>query len=234
MRILVSTFGAGDAEKVLDAMRALSYDRLVVLGGRGAETEPDFGRISALEAASGEELEFVEISSTGFLDLVDDVTEALIRLSRGPDGVRNDINLNVSGGSKLLGNAALFAAFRLGIEAYHCDGKAVRLPVLTGATSTDRFTSGQLRMVEVLDSPKTLAQASDGMKPMGRQGVERVVRELRKAGLVESSVDAGKVMIFLTPAGKEVLRAVQIGRQTPADQSGSASSPPSKANWTAE
>lgn len=212
MRILVSTYGEGDADKVLDAMRALPYDRLVLLGEQGTESSQDLKRISKVEAYSGQEVRFIATPGNGFLELVDEVAEALSGLSRDDEGRRSDIFLNVSGGPKMLGNAAIFAAFRLGIRAYHCDGKAVRLPVLTGATSMDRFTAGQLRLVEVLATPKTLSQATELMEPVRRQGVERLVRELRRTGLLESSVKGGTVTIGLTPAGREVLRAVTLSR----------------------
>ncbi|MCU0859023.1 MAG: hypothetical protein MUE55_00315 [Thermoplasmata archaeon] len=215
MRTLVSTFGPGDSERVLDAMRALPYDRLVILGERGADSGTDFERLSRLEAASGQAVEFVETGASGFLDLVEEVTEALVRLSKDGGGRRTDLCLNISGGPKLLGNAALLAAFRLGIRTYHCDGKAVKLPVVTGATSKDRFTPGQLRMIEVLADRKTIAEAADAMMPMARQGTERVIRELRKAGLLESSVVDGRVTVDLTPSGREVLRAVQLDRRDP-------------------
>lgn len=212
MRTLVSTFGPGDSEKVLDAMRALPYDRLVILGERGADSGADFERLSRLEAASGQTVEFIETGASGFLSLVEEVTDALMRLSKDGGGSRADLCLNISAGPKLLGNAALFAAFRLGIRTYHCDGKAVKLPVVTGATSKDRFTPGQLRLIEVLANQKTLAEAVDGMMPMARQGTERVIRELRRAGLLESSVVDGRVTVDLTPSGREVLRAVQLDR----------------------
>jgi hypothetical protein len=215
LRTLVSTFGPGDSERVLDAMRALPYDRLVILGERGADSGTDFERLSRLEAASGQAVEFVETGASGFLDLVEEVTEALVRLSKDGGGRRTDLCLNISGGPKLLGNAALLAAFRLGIRTYHCDGKAVKLPVVTGATSKDRFTPGQLRMIEVLADRKTIAEAADAMMPMARQGTERVIRELRKAGLLESSVVDGRVTVDLTPSGREVLRAVQLDRRDP-------------------
>ncbi len=213
MRTLVSTFRPGDSEKVLDAMRALPYDRLVILGEKGADSGIDFERLSRLEEASGQAMEFVETGTRDFLGLVEEVTDALIRLSKDGGGKRTDLCLNISGGPKLLGNAALFAAFRLGIRTYHCDGKAVKLPVVTGATSKDRFTPGQLRMMEVLATQKTLPEAVEGMRPMGRQGTERVIRELRKAGLLESSVVGGRVTVDLTPSGREVLRAVQLDRR---------------------
>ncbi len=212
MRTLVTTFGPGDASKAFDAMRTLPYDKLVLIGERGAGSCPDFVMVSDLEAVSGHGVDFVETARSGFLELVDEVADALVRLSKGDDGGRNDVVLNVSGGTKLLGNAALFAAFRLGIRTYHCDGKAVKLPVLTGATSKDRFTPGQLRMIGLLDHELTLAEAVEKMQPTGRQGTERTIRELRKADLLSSEAADGRIMIRLTPAGREVLRAIHPER----------------------
>jgi len=212
LRVLVTTFGPGDAGKAFDAMRALPYDKLVMLGERGTDSSPDFAKVSDLEEISGQGIEFVETSGSSFLELVDDVTEVLVGHSKLESGGRSEVVLNVSGGTKLLGNAALFAAFRVGIRAYHCDGKVVRLPVLTGATSKDRFTPGQLRMIETLDHELTLTEAVEKMQPTGRQGTERTIRDLRKAGLLSSGAAHGKVTIRLTPSGREVLRAIQMAR----------------------
>ena len=209
MRTLVTTFGPGDADRTFDAMRLLPYDKLVLLGERGTDSSPDFAKVSDLEEVSGQRVEFVETSGSGFLELVDEVTDVLVRHSK-LDGGRNVVVLNVSGGTKLLGNAALFAAFRVGIRAYHCDGRAIRLPVLTGATSKDRFTPGQLRMIEALDHELTLTETVDRMQPTGRQGAERTIRDLRKVGIISSGAADGKVTIRLTPSGREVLRAIQM------------------------
>jgi len=49
-----------------------------------------------------------------------------------------------------------------------------------------------------------------GMLPSSRQSAERVVRELRKQGMLISEVRDGRVHLSLSPTGLEVLRAVHL------------------------
>lgn len=234
MKILVSTFGKGDAHKVMLAMRALPYDRLVLIGDRSAEGCNDHDRIRRMEEMAGHAVEFVSVEDTGFMELVDEIANVLTRCAqdRRP-GHENDVVLNISGGSKLLGDAALLAAFRLGIECYHCDHSVIKMPVVKGATAKDRFTPAQVELVvSIAEDEISLAGLAERMKPASRQAVERVVRELRKQGLLEATVRNGEVLLRLSPQGLEVLKA--IGSAARPHGHRSMSSPPSKTSCAAE
>jgi hypothetical protein len=208
MKILVSTFGSGDGYKVLDAMRAIPYDRLVLVGDADARASEDFTHLSQLESMAGQGIEYQEVDGMDFMDLVELVSEVL-NSSRTEDGCRNTVVLNISGGPKLLGDAALFAAFRWGVEAYHCDGPVTRLPVLMGATAKDRFTKAQMQfLLCVRGGCGTLEDVMHQLGVSGRQSVERVLRELKKAGLVSASVVGGRITVSLTDEGVEVCRAI--------------------------
>ncbi|MCU0852749.1 MAG: MarR family winged helix-turn-helix transcriptional regulator [Thermoplasmata archaeon] len=211
MRLLLSTFGPGDAERILNAMRLLPYDKLVLVGEEGAQESPDFSRLERLENMSNKKIEFQPIFDSGFLGMVDSVSDMLA----GYTANRQDtVYVNISGGAKLLGDAALLAAFRLGVETYHCDGRLTRLPVIKGATARDRFTAAQARLIEAIGETgipySGLIGAMDGMS---KSSLDRVIREVKKAGLMTSHTTEGVLRITLTPAGVEVLHALKLTRR---------------------
>ncbi len=211
MKTLVSTFGEGDVDRTIEAMRRLPYERLVLVGEEGmAETE-SFARIRAFEDLSGHDVEAEIVNGGGFMDLVDQVSQVLEKHSSlGASGDKSSLVLNISGGSKLLGDAALFAAFRLGVRACHCDGRMTMLPIVSGATATDRFTPAQSRFIRVLN--KDLMPLEDIVESVGspsRQAVERVIRELRKLDLLRTDVKEGRILVALSDAGIEVSRALK-------------------------
>jgi len=217
LKVLVSTFGPGDAGKVLQAMAALPYNRLILVAERPAEECDGLERIARLEDMIGRTVGFERIVGTKFMQVVDEVCEILDRCSRNAGtGVRNDLLLNISGGSKILGDAALFAAFRLGVTAYHCDRRITRLPVIHGATAVDRFTKLQSKLLSAIGDGATLPEVVDRMQPAGKQAAERVIRELRKQGLLASELEPGRVRLVLTSQGAEAARAIRAaGQRTP-------------------
>lgn len=210
MKILVSTFGGYDFEKVVQAMRRLPYERLVLVTGSEAVESMALARIRELEELSGHEVTAEIVQESGFMEIVDAMSEILEKYSRDTRGTCNDIILNVSGGDKLLGDAALFAAFRKGVETYHCDERLTKLPVLKGLTAKDRFTPSQVRFIKRVDGPSVpFDRLVESISPGNRQPAERVMRELRKAGLIETEVMSGKIIVALSASGAEVARAIR-------------------------
>jgi predicted transcriptional regulator len=212
LRLLASTFKQGDLEKILQAMRSLPYDRLLLIGMPGIEDCEDAKRLRHLEGMAGHEVEFEVADEEGFMDLVGQVAGCLAGRVNGRQGAKSDsVVLNISGGSKLLGDAALLAAFELGVEAYHVNGRVTRLPIIQGATARDRFTRNQARMLEAIgQSSVTLDGLAAAMGPISRQAVDRIIRELKKENLISSKGENGKVTLWLTPPGLEILRAVKL------------------------
>lgn len=212
MRLLASTFKQGDLEKILQAMRSLPYDRLLLIGMPGIESCEDAKRLRHLEEMAGHDVEFEVADEEGFMDIVGQVAGGLASRMNGRQDARVDsVILNISGGSKLLGDAALLAAFELGIETYHVNGRVTRLPVIQGATARDRFTRNQARMLEAIGQGSvTLEHLASAMGPISRQAVDRIIRELKKEDLISSKGENGRIMLWLTPPGLEVLRAVRL------------------------
>ena len=210
MKILLSTFGENDLEKVVQAMKNLPYERLVLLGRPEAIESKAFDNIRRLEEMAGHDVVEEELRVDGFMDIVDEISDALVRHAKDDRGMKNDIVLNISGGDKLMGDAALFAAFRLGIEAYHCDEKVTKLPVLKGLTAKDRFTPSQVKFIRGIGGQQvTFDVLVNSISPGNRLPVERVMRELRKAGLISTNVKSGKIIVALSESGAEVARAVR-------------------------
>lgn len=214
MKVLVSTFGGDDDSKVLSAMRHLPYEKLVLVGDPSTADSDGFRRIKELEEMSGHEVRLEPVRAEGFMEAVDEVCEVLLRLSRDASSGRHDeVVINISGGPKLLGNAALFSAFRLGLEAYNCEGKVTKLPVLRGATAVDRFTSQETRFIGAIGGGWIMFdELVSALQPIGRQGAERLLRILRKEGMVETDVRAGKIHVALTAEGREVAGVLKSSR----------------------
>lgn len=203
MRTLVATIGDGDSSNVLMAMRRLPYDRLVLIGERGEEP-PGLADIRRMESMTGNEVQFVQVDTGRFMDLVDEVCEVVSGLSGG----RGEVVMNISGGTKLLADAALFAAFRLGVPAYHVTDRVVRLPVMKGVTARNRFTPLQSQFVSRLAEPSSIPELVKAMPPHNKQSVERVMRELRRMGLVSARLESARVAVSLTDEGQEIRRAL--------------------------
>lgn len=209
MRILVSTFGQDDFDKVVQAMRQLPYERLVLMGTPEAVDSKAFARIKDLEEVTGHFVSGEIIPESGFMEIVDEISDLLSRCSKDVAGRKNEIALNISGGNKLQGDAALFAAFRLGIETYHCDERITKLPILKGLTAKDRFTPSQIKFLYgIRQGSRSFDDIVEETSPGKRQAAERVMRELRKAGLILTTVEAGKITVSLSGQGVEVVRAV--------------------------
>ena len=211
MKTLVTTFGEGDVDRTIEAMRRLPYEKLVLVGEEGMVETESFARIRAFEDLSGHQVQAEIVEGSGFMDLVEQVSQVLEKHSGlGQKEAKSSLVLNISGGSKLLGDAALFAAFRMGVRACHCDGRMTMLPIVSGATATDRFTPAQSRFIRVLD--RDLLPLDEVVQSVGspsRQAVERVIRELRKLDLLKTDVREGKILVALSDAGIEVSRALK-------------------------
>jgi DNA-binding HxlR family transcriptional regulator len=231
LRALVATFGEGDEDKVLMAMRCLPYDRLVLVGEAGEEPS-GLAALRRMESMAGNEAGFVQVGAGDFMGLVDELCELVTGLAR-PEGGRCDVVMNVSGGTKLLADAAMFAAFRLGVPAYHVTDRVVRLPVMKGVTARNRFTSLQAQFISRLGGPASIPELVEAMPPHNKQSLERVMRELTKMGLVSARLESMRVVVSLTEEGHEIRRALAASN-VGGGRDHSMSSPPSSDICTAE
>lgn len=216
MRVLISTFREGDLDKLTLAMRKLPYDKLVILGTDLNNGSDSLSTVKRLEEMAGHDVEVDELDDEDFLSLVDEVSAVLTKhLLDHKTNTRNTVSLNISGGSKLLGDASLFAAFRMGIETYHCENRVTKLPVIRGATARDRFTPMQLGLIRAVGSGQIAYE--DLVKKMGqasKQSTDRLIRELKRQTVLASELRSSRVFIFLSGAGKEILNAIKLAEKS--------------------
>ena len=119
-RTLIATMGY-DERHVLPSLRLLPYDRLVLVAGRETFRSAGFRRLKDLEPG----LRTVRVDPFDLTDALEAI-RGTIRRAIGDGSVR----ISASGGTKILTNAAILAAFQEGVEAWYCDPDPVRLPVL--------------------------------------------------------------------------------------------------------
>src|SRR2546427_7942981 len=114
-----------DERHVLPSLRLMPYDRLVLVAGRDTFRSAGFRRLKVLEPG----LQTVRVDPfdlTGALESI----RGTIRRATGDGSVR----ISASGGTKILTNSAILAAFQEGGDAWYCDPVPVRLPPLRCVT----------------------------------------------------------------------------------------------------
>lgn len=195
MRVLYSTFGF-DKAKVTRAMRALGHDRLVLITSEDNTFRDDFSEIERVCDIASTPMEVLVVDKFDLLQAFQKIADSIESRKKA----REEVVVNVSGGTGLLSSAAMLAAFQTGVEAYHVDDRVVRLPVLRLPGMGERLDP---RQVDVL------LRLREGMRlgPDGRymDGKERldvgVLLELKNLGLLRTSVRKG-IEISLTDLGR--------------------------------
>src|SRR3989442_14929298 len=134
-RTLIATMGF-DERHVLPSLRLLPYDRLVLVAGGETIRSAGFRQIRALEPA----LRSVRVDPFDLMSALESI-RGMIRLAATDGSVR----ISASGGTKILTNAAILAAFQEGVEAWYCDPYPVRLPVLQGVVPDSAFAPRRSR-----------------------------------------------------------------------------------------
>ena len=204
-RVLVSTYGF-EASRVLGALRWLPYDRLVLVAGGRSLRERGFRRIQEAERAAGGRVEVVRVDPFDLASCFRGTLEAIERHRRAGDEVR----VNVSGGTKVLADGALLAAFQAGVEAWHCEDKAMRLPVLRGVRFEDRLTPTQQAVLRSLRKPVRASKLVDRLRAHGHSeaAVQAAILSLRDQGLVSVAIQAGAAVVSLDPRGEWFARSL--------------------------
>jgi len=111
------------------------------------------------------------------------------------------VRISASGGTKILTNAAILAAFQEGVEAWHCDPDPVRLPVLQGVNLDAAFSPAERAIARALHG----AIGHDRLvSAVARQGFARrtvlgALQSLVGKGLVELGRDVGPVWVRPSP-----------------------------------
>jgi len=191
LRTLIATMGF-DERHVLPSLRLMPYDRLILVAGRDTFRSAGFRRLKALEP----ELRTVRVDPFDLTDALESIREAVRRAAaEGP------VRISASGGTKILTNAAILAAFQEGVETWYCDPEPVRLPVLCGVRIGAAFSAAERAIARALHSPirhdRLLAVIRD--QGFARRTVLGAVHSLAAKGLIELEGEAGGVLVRPSP-----------------------------------
>src|SRR3989449_9222603 len=135
-----------DERRVLPSLRSTPSDRLAGVAGRETFRSAAFRRLKGLEPG----LRTIRVDPFDLTDALESI-RGTIRRATGEGPVR----ISASGGTKILTNAAILAAFQEGVEAWYCDPDPVRLPVLQGVSLDAAFSSAERAIARVLHGPIT-------------------------------------------------------------------------------
>ncbi len=204
-RVLISTFGF-DPENVLRALRWIAYDRLALIAGSKSLREPGFRALEAAERAAGGTVEVVSVDPFDFRSCFEGTVGAIQWHRRAGRGVQ----VNVSGGTKVLADAALLAAFQEGVEAWHCEDRPVRLPVLKGVAFADRLTAAQRAVLASVERPRTAAHVVGRLREQGHaeRTVQAAITHLRDQGLVTVTLREGAAIVSVDPRARWFVKAL--------------------------
>jgi len=202
-RTLIATMGF-DERHVLPSLRLMPYDRLVLVAGRDTFRSAGFRRLKVLEPG----LRTVRVDPFDLADALESIRGTIRRAARdGP------VRISASGGTKILTNAAILAAFQEGVEAWYCDPDPVRLPVLRGVSLAAAFSPAEGAIALVLHGPIRYDRlvAAVAARSFARRTVLGAIRSLAAKGLVELDRDGGTVLVRPSPRFalfRDQLRAV--------------------------
>jgi len=193
-----------DERHVLPSLRLMPYDRLVLVAGRETFRSAGFRRLKVLEPG----LRTVRVDPFDLTDALESI-RGTIRRAVGDGPVR----ISASGGTKILTNAAILAAFQEGIEAWYCDPDPVRLPVLRGVSLAAAFSPAEGAVAHALHGPIGHDRLVTAVAARGfaRRTVLGAIRSLAAKGLVELDRDDGTVLVRPSPRFalfRDQLRAV--------------------------
>ncbi len=204
-RVLISTFGF-DETKVLRALRWLPYDSLVLVAGGKSLREPGLRRLRAAERASGGTVELVSVDPFDFPSCFQGTLGAIERHRKAGAEVR----VNVSGGTKVLADAALLASFQAGVEAWHCEDRPLRLPVLRGVTLTDDLTPVRKAVLAAVGRPRPATKVTDRVRLEGfsEAAAQAAINWLRSREFVAVEVRGGVAIVSRNPRTAWFVRSV--------------------------
>lgn len=192
MKVLVCTFGFS-SEKIVAALKHLPAPKLVLVTSDENLHLHGYAELREVIDGLGQEMEVRLVDKFDFMDGLEKVRDLLLELK----AQKHEIMLNISGGVPLLSDAAMLAAFHVGVPTYYVDKVAVRLPVLT-----------DVKMGPLLSKEESIAmlRLKDGMNFYevdvgdGAWGPKAKVALLHLKRMQLIRVDG--VLCYLTPQGQ--------------------------------
>jgi len=199
-KVLISTFGF-ESDKIITAIRELPFERLVLVMGKDALKKPGFIEVKDLCDMANTTLNKVYVDVFNFMDCFKKITSRIEKEQNND----NIVSVNASGGTKVLGDAAILGSFHCGVQAYHCEDDLVELPVFLGVRFEDRFTEDQQNLLKLLSRPRSYEEIRDST--LGIRNISKSMNELKRRGLVDEM--AGPVTRYgLSREGKLVKRYI--------------------------
>ena len=206
-RVLVSTLGFDD-RKVLRAMRLFAYDHLSLIGGPESFRSDGYRRLRDLEAQVGATVETTAVDPWDFAACF---RAAVDVLARHP-GDRFEVRLAVTGGTRVLADAAVLAAFHQGVDCWYVGHEsAVQFPVLRGFRVVDALTEAERAVLALVlrrqRSEEVVRSAvAGGITSAAARGA---LASLIRKGMLRGDIVRGRAVVAPVPS---------VGRRTPRDR----------------
>ncbi|MEI6795607.1 MAG: DUF6293 family protein [Methanomassiliicoccales archaeon] len=191
MRVLVCTFGFS-SEKILAALKHLPAPLLVLVTSEENLLRPGYAELCDVMDTLGQKMEVKLVDKFDFMDSLEKVRALLLEHQKKGD----EVMVNISGGVPLLSDAALLAAFHVGIPTYYVDKVAVRLPVLKDVKMKPLLSIEESRALLALTDGMDFRAVDAGDGPWGDKA-KLGLRRLKDRRFVR--VEGTRC--FLTPQG---------------------------------
>jgi len=206
-RVLISTFGF-DESKVFGALRWLPYDRLVLVAGPESLRKPGFRRLRDAERAAGGEVEVVRVDPFDFLSCFEGTCAAIERHRKA----ENEVRVNISGGTKVLADAALLASYHEGVPAWHCEAEPLRLPGLHGARFMDSLSPAEYAALKAVQGLTRVADIVELLRAQGHgsASANRAIVSLRERRLLKVVLQRGTAVASIDPESEWFLRGLRV------------------------
>jgi hypothetical protein len=191
----------------MSALRVLAYDRLVLVVGEGVEDDRSYRLILQMESFSRDPVTSVTVNPFDFRECFTTMNGLIASYNRPP----HRVVVSIAGGTKLLTNAALLAAFQNGVEVYHVEDEPLKLPVILGLTVRDRFTETEIEVVRALREGESLEDLRRRLLALGHDdaSLRKCFQRLQQAGVVRLDLQDGKVVVQW-PQEAHLLREVLL------------------------
>ncbi len=176
-------------------MRMLAYDKLVLVTGKDSLEKEGYKRLQEIESGSPNGMENVIVDVFSFTECLKRIEEVIEKYS----GKGNEVLLNVSGGTKVLSDAALFAGFQKGVRSYHCEDECLELPIIVGLGVKERLSELQIEVLRRLDKEVERKSFEKTLVDEGHSlfSVQEAIRKLRTLEILDVEVKKGGLYISI-------------------------------------
>jgi hypothetical protein len=198
VRTLICTFGFNE-RRVFAAMRSIRYNHLVLVAGDDVLERKEYKHMVAIEKKGGGTVETVTVDPFEFADCYDEVNRLIRKHMAG-----GEVVLNISGGTKILADAAILAAFQNGVEAYHCDETTIKLPVMKGVRFEDAFSKDDVKVMEKFWEGDTFKSLVVKLSGLSDSSLRKSLKNLERLGVIIPVLEKGGARYHSTPGHRDI------------------------------